>query len=134
MDDCKKPLHMHLMVRGHATHRPTDKEEVVEWLTDFVSFLDMKLLQGPYASYVDAVGNRGMTATAMIETSHIAFHVWDEKYPSLVQFDVYTCGSLNILKTLDKLNEYFQFSDFEYLAFDREYGFREIMSGENTCH
>ena len=134
MDNCKKPLHMHLMVRGHATHRPTDKDEVTTWLRDFVSFLDMKLLQGPYASYVDAVGNRGMTATAMIETSHIAFHVWDELYPSLVQFDVYTCGSLNILQTLDKLNDYFQFADFEYLAYDREYGFREIMSGENTCH
>ena len=37
-------------------------------------------------------GNRGVTAFAIIETSHIAMHIWDEPNPALVQLDVYTCA------------------------------------------
>ena len=38
----------------------------------------MKLLAGPYTTYVNEEGNKGMTFVAIIETNHIALHIWDE--------------------------------------------------------
>ena len=40
-------------------------------------------------------GNRGLTAVVMIETSHIAIHIWDETSPALVQCDVYSCAEFS---------------------------------------
>jgi S-adenosylmethionine/arginine decarboxylase-like enzyme len=55
----------------------------------------MKIIKGPYASYVQKEGNRGVTGVVMIETSHIAIHVWDESSPALVQCDVYSCAEFS---------------------------------------
>ena len=35
---------------------------------------------------------------AIIETSHIAMHIWDEPKPALMQFDVYSCGEFDVKK------------------------------------
>jgi len=55
----------------------------------------MNIIKGPYASYVNKEGNRGVTGVVMIETSHIAIHVWDEETPALVQCDVYSCAEFS---------------------------------------
>ncbi len=39
--------------------------------------------------------NRGITAISVIETSHIAMHVWDEPQPALMQLDIYSCAEFN---------------------------------------
>jgi S-adenosylmethionine/arginine decarboxylase-like enzyme len=65
----------------------------------------------------------------MIETSHIAFHIWDETDPSLVQFDLYTCGSLNLDKVLLAFGETFKVESMDYNLFDRESGFVLEASG-----
>jgi S-adenosylmethionine/arginine decarboxylase-like enzyme len=59
----------------------------------------------------------------MIETSHIAFHIWDELDPSLVQFDLYTCGELDLEKVIEFFKETFDVISMEYNLFDREHGF-----------
>jgi S-adenosylmethionine/arginine decarboxylase-like enzyme len=69
--------------------------------------IDMKLLFGPIARYVDVEGNEGLTAIAMIETSHIAMHIWEKEDPPLLQLDVYTCGPFKpgtVLKALQEFN------------------------------
>ncbi len=83
----------------------------------------MKIIKGPFASYVDAEGNKGLTAVVMIETSHIAFHIWDEPNPGLLQFDLYTCGSLDLDKAISILKSYFKVEEMDYVLFDRENGF-----------
>ena len=45
-------------------------------------------------------GNRGITAVVMIETSHIAIHIWDEISPALVQCDVYSCAEFSSSEVL----------------------------------
>ena len=55
----------------------------------------MKIIKGPYTAYVSKEGNRGITGVVMIETSHIAIHVWDEISPALVQCDVYSCADFS---------------------------------------
>jgi S-adenosylmethionine/arginine decarboxylase-like enzyme len=83
----------------------------------------MKIIKGPFASYVDKSGNRGLTAIVMIETSHIAFHIWDEADPSHIQFDLYTCGQLDLSKILLIFGQYFEVVNMDYVLFDREKGF-----------
>jgi S-adenosylmethionine/arginine decarboxylase-like enzyme len=85
----------------------------------------MKVLMGPYAKYLDVVGNRGLTAVAIIETSHIALHVWDEDSPSLMQLDVYTCGPLEPQLVVDAIQEFNPIKvEMKYL--DRENNLTEL--------
>jgi S-adenosylmethionine/arginine decarboxylase-like enzyme len=62
----------------------------------------------------------------MIETSHIAFHIWDEQNPGLLQFDLYTCSSLDVSLVLDELETFFDFEEYQYMVFDREHNFQLI--------
>lgn len=119
----KTPMHKHLLLRGFSKTPPTDSEIVHYWLKSLVNKINMKIIRGPFASYVSEPGNRGLTAMVMIETSHIAFHVWDEKDPALVQFDLYTCSELNVPFVLKELEKFFDFENYEYLVFDREHTF-----------
>jgi S-adenosylmethionine/arginine decarboxylase-like enzyme len=65
----------------------------------------------------------------MIETSHIAFHIWDEADPGLLQFDLYTCGQLDMPTVLAEFNNAFEVVNMEYQLFDRENGFVLEQSG-----
>ncbi len=97
--------------------------QAMAFLEKLVKSIDMKIIKGPFASYVDKPGNRGLTAIVMIETSHIAFHIWDEENPGLMQFDLYTCGELDLQKVLSVLGEDFNIISMDYNLFDRENGF-----------
>ena len=101
----------------------SSEEEAKTFLKNLVERIDMKIIQGPFASYVDKPGNRGLTAIVMIETSHIAFHIWDEEDPGLMQFDLYTCGELNLPLVLLLIGKQFKIISMDYNLFDRENGF-----------
>jgi len=116
-------FHKHLLVNARVKDPIASEEEGIDFLTRLVERIDMKVIKGPFASYVDKPGNRGLTAIVMIETSHIAFHIWDEEDPSLLQFDLYTCGKLNLAKVLLALGETFNVINLDYQLFDRENGF-----------
>lgn len=100
-----------------------EESEAIAFLTKLVDKIDMKIIKGPFASYVDKDGNKGLTAIVMIETSHIAFHIWDETDPGLLQFDLYTCGSLDLDTVFEVMRESFDIEKLEYNLFDREDGF-----------
>ena len=86
------PEHKHLIIRAEVKHPITSEWELRKWLKNLVKTIDMKIIGGPYTAYVTKEGNRGITGVVMIETSHIAIHIWDETTPSLVQCDVYSCA------------------------------------------
>jgi S-adenosylmethionine/arginine decarboxylase-like enzyme len=117
------PLHNHLLVNGWTLNPPTEEKVVIDWMRSLVESIDMKVIQGPYASYVTAEGNRGLTAVVMIETSHIAMHIWDENKPSKVQFDLYTCGELPVKQVLDNLESNLGLIDYTYVVLERTDGF-----------
>lgn len=104
-----------------------NEEEFKDWFEELVEKLDMNLLSGPHVVYVDRPGLRGWTGVCIIETSHIAIHVWDEKDPILAQLDVYTCGDMNVGVILDML-ETFMPSRVDFLVLDREYALDELES------
>jgi len=88
-------IHKHLIIRAEVNHPPMTEKYVRLWLRKLVRKIDMNIIKGPYASYVTKEGNRGVTGVVMIETSHIAMHVWDEERPALVQCDVYSCAEFS---------------------------------------
>jgi S-adenosylmethionine/arginine decarboxylase-like enzyme len=116
-------FHKHLLVNAKVENPINTEEQGIDFLTRLVERIDMKIIKGPFASYVDKPGNRGLTAIVMIETSHIAFHIWDEADPSLVQFDLYTCGKLDLPQVLLAFGETFNIVNLDYQLFDRENGF-----------
>lgn len=116
-------FHKHLLVNANINNPMNKEQDAIDFLTHLVKSIDMKIIKGPFASYVDAEGNKGLTAIVMIETSHIAFHIWDEPNPALIQFDLYTCGTLDEEKVFETLHKYFDIVSFEYMLIDREKGF-----------
>lgn len=120
--------HKHLLIRAEVNKPPHDEEHIKEWFKNLISSIDMKLLRGPISAYVDVPGNKGLTCVSIIETSHIAMHVWDETNPGLMQLDVYTCGAFDPEKVFAAIQEFEPTKiDFKYL--DREHGFEELKHG-----
>lgn len=111
--------HKHLIVRAELNNPPNCTTAIEAWMKKLVKQIDMNILMGPYSVYSDMVGNRGLTAVTIIETSHIALHVWDEVEPALAQLDVYTCSTLNIEDVFEAMNEW-QPVKVEYKYIDRE--------------
>lgn len=120
--------HKHLIVRAELLNPPTCDIEIQDWMKTLVNTIGMKILMGPYAIYSDMVGNRGLTAVTIIETSHIAMHVWDEDNPALMQLDVYTCSTLNIEDVFEALDE-FAPVHVQYKYIDRENELTLLQTG-----
>ena len=114
--------HKHLIVRVNIGWGPQEEDlnKISDWIRSLIKKIDMKLLAGPYTTYVGEKGNKGMTSVAIIETSHIALHIWDEVSPGLMQLDVYSCADFNPPDVFDKVNELFQTIKMEYKFLDRE--------------
>lgn len=112
--------HKHLIVRAELKEPPYNAIDIKIWMKHLVDKIGMKVLMGPYAVYSDMEGNQGLTAVTIIETSHIALHVWDEATPALMQLDVYTCSALDIKDVFSAI-EQFEPSKIEYKYIDREH-------------
>ena len=127
-----KPLvHKHLIVRAEVRLPPKDETRAKEFLRELIEGINMKILFGPEARYVDIVGNRGLTCFAIIETSHVVMHTWDECDPAMIQLDVYTCGELNTDVVFDFLKQFDPIKiDDKYL--DRETDLHEIPVNEDV--
>ena len=118
-------VHKHLIVRAECLDPPLDPQNVEQWLKNVVELIGMKVCKGPISAYVDVTGNEGATGVVIIETSHIAIHVWDRRMPALVQLDVYTCGEFEPQKIFNALQE-FDVQKLEYKYLDREHELIEI--------
>lgn len=125
-------LHNQLLLNGRAKKPMRSEEETISWMTDLVSKIDMKIIQGPYASYVEKEGNRGVTCVVMIETSHIALHIWDEISPALIQFDLYTCSTLPVEDVLKNLEDTFELDEYDYMVLERSLAFNVEEFGSKS--
>ncbi len=116
-----KVQHHHLLLRMELETCPkeTDKEKVGHMIDAIIKDIGMKSLAAPHVYYMKYPRfNEGLTGIAPIETSHIAFHFWTRPDPHilhtkkstcLLEFDIYTCGSLsqrNIGRVLHHLTQY----------------------------
>ena len=119
-------VHKHLIVRAEAKNPPMDEAVLTEWFKKFIDEIGMKVMMGPYVKYSHMIGNRGITGVAIIETSHIVMHVWDEPDPALLQFDVYSCGEFDPETICNKIKKDFNTTKIEYKFLDRENNLSEI--------
>lgn len=118
--------HKHLLVRAQISNPISDTTQISQWLSTLVQTIQMKILHGPVSVYCEKPGNKGITAFAIIETSHIALHTWDETDPAILQLDVYTCADLEVDEVFKSLS-IFQPITLDYKFLDRENGFQDII-------
>ena len=116
--------HKHILINAKVNNPLNSYEEAIEFLNDLVAKVGMKVLMGPHAHYVTTPGNQGVTAIVGIETSHIAFHIWDEEQPARLQFDLYTCGALDKDVVLNAVRRKFDVVSADYRIYDRAEGFQ----------
>jgi S-adenosylmethionine/arginine decarboxylase-like enzyme len=95
--------HQHQLMTGFANNPIKDEMALHKWMTELVYKIDMNILSGPHVKYLDKEGNRGISGIVMIDTSHIAIHIWDELEPALVQMDVYSCKKFDDQIVIDHL-------------------------------
>lgn len=120
--------HKHLLIRAEVHHPPgaADTEATCQWVQQLIETIDMRLLGGPWATYCDQPGNRGISVVAIIETSHVSLHVWDEQRPGLLQLDVYSCADFDPQQIFAAIDERFGALAMSYKFLDRENGLQEI--------
>jgi S-adenosylmethionine/arginine decarboxylase-like enzyme len=116
--------HKHILINAKVNNPLNSYEEAIEFLNELVDKVGMKVLMGPHASYVNTPGNQGVTAIVGIETSHIAFHIWDEEQPARLQFDLYTCGALDKDVVITAVRRKFDVVSADYRIYDRAEGFK----------
>lgn len=113
--------HHHMLLRLELQNCPTeaDKEKIGHIIDQIIQDIHMKSLAPAHVYYVKYPrNNEGLTGIAPIETSHIAFHFWTRPDPKLLhtansncllEFDIYTCGSLsqrNVGRVLRHLTQF----------------------------
>ncbi len=121
-------VHEHIIIAATVRKPPTSVEKTKLWFRELIRDIGMELEAGPIVNYLPDIGNRGITSAALIKTSHIAMHVWDEPDPALIQLDVYSCAPLDLNAVLEKLKD-FDLVEAKWKKLDRENGLTVIGSG-----
>jgi S-adenosylmethionine/arginine decarboxylase-like enzyme len=116
-----KVFHKHLIIRANVSKPLVSVEATKDWLCRLVSSIGMKICKsgGPHVDYIEAEGNCGIAGVAMIETSHISCHFWDQIEPPLAQIDIYSCAEYSIDSVFSALNE-FEPIKVDYILINRE--------------
>ena len=125
------PVHKHFILRAEVKHPPGEKakQRIWNWMFFLIKDIGMKIMFGPEVRYVRTEGNEGLTAVAIIETSHVALHVWDKQNPPLLQLDVYTCGPFKPEVVLKAIKE-FQPTKIQWKYLDRETDLHTVDIGQ----
>ena len=71
--------HKHIIIRAEVSEPITKRNKAIKFLNRIIKAIGMKSMYGPTASYCKMAGNRGITAFAIIETSHIAMTIRTRK-------------------------------------------------------
>lgn len=122
--------HKHLIVSAEIENSPKDPEAVKEWLRELIQVIEMEILVGPEAIYYkEEPFNVGVTAFAIIKTSHIVLHTFEEENgPTRFELDVYSCKNFNILDVFKKIRVYSP-TKMSYKFLDRENGLKVLDMG-----
>ena len=111
--------HNHIIIKADINKPPKDIRFIRKWIKKLIKAIGMKILGQPTAHYVNEKGNRGLTCLAVLSTSHIALHTWDELSPALLQLDVYSCSDLE-KNIVFKHIEQFEPKEINYVMIDRD--------------
>lgn len=137
----KEILHKHVIIRTETKYAPGKSQHNENYLNDtiegLISLIGMKTVLPARCVWVGQEGNEGYTGQAGLETSHIAYHIWNnptrdimnnDNAHALIQLDLYTCGCLGnseIIKVVEWLKEWV-IVDLEVKILDRANTISEI--------
>lgn len=112
------PIHQHMMIRAHLNTASTMTEgQAKSMLLDLVESIDMKAVTSPQSVMITEEGNKGLTGSINLATSHIAYHCWDERL--LLMVDVYSCCEFNEDIVTELLKGYFDIMYMSIKSIDR---------------
>lgn len=119
--------HKHIIIRAEVEEPIVDPKVAIDWMKRLIEDIGMKITEhgGPHCDYVDQPGNAGIAAVAIIETSHVGLHVWDQEQPAVAQIDVYSCSEFSVNQILPFIAEMKPIKTW-YKFIDRERGLKEI--------
>lgn len=112
--------HEHLLVRAELTEPIRDTQAVETWLSELIEAIDMQTLKGPFSIYSTMPGNTGVTAGAILSTSHIMLHTFEDDTYTLLQLDVYSCSYIDVGIVSEAISKFFDPYKIEYKFLDRE--------------
>jgi S-adenosylmethionine/arginine decarboxylase-like enzyme len=120
-------VHKHLIIRTEVEKPIVNVKVAIDWMKRLIESIGMKITTngGPWADYVSKEGNCGIAAVAIIETSHVGLHVWDQETPPLAQIDIYSCSDFHVQNILPFVNE-MQPTKIWYKLLNRETNLTEI--------
>ena len=120
-------VHKHLLLQARFLARGRIESYYEAWMKTLVGSIGMELLTAPKAVRSNMPGNRGITCSAMITTSHIVLHTWEDDHPGLLQLDVYSCKDFEISDVIEKLKDlWVDEHTIQFKFLDRENGFTEL--------
>jgi len=124
------PNHLHLLVKGYLKSPPQTEKVLNIWFTQLVDNVGMKVVAGPTSVYINEPGNKGITGTVTLATSHASIHVWDNDKPPMFQFDLYSCCEFLPKVVLKHIDDWFGLLEAHYQMIDRNGNdFKIIDSG-----
>ena len=119
--------HKQLLLQARFSARGRVESYYETWMRLLVSKIGMRELSPPVAIRSHVKGNKGITCSCMITTSHIVLHTWEDTHPGLLQLDVYSCKDFEIEKVVEHLKSLWLDEDtVQYKFLDRENGFLEL--------
>ncbi len=112
--------HKHVIFKAKLLNPPTTELQIHRWIEAIVPEIGMSFFMGPYVKKSELEGNKGITGIAVITTSHIALHTFDnDDGTSDLQLDVYSCKCFDKKVVIDSLKVLYNAVDFEILELDR---------------
>jgi S-adenosylmethionine/arginine decarboxylase-like enzyme len=112
-----RPIHKHLLIRAEATGEHTSVGHGKLMLLDMVESIGMRAVTPPQCAYVDEPGNKGLTGSINLATSHVTFHKWDET--GLMMIDVYSCCEFDVETAFKVIHKWFPLTSLTYYIIDR---------------
>lgn len=119
--------HRHLIIRADIAKVPQAYHcaRIEAWMSEVIEAIKMKELAPPKAVYCDDPENRGMTAVALLTTSHFVLHTWDNIDKPYIQLDLYSCSDFSPHQIIDLVGDKFEATSITYKFLDRDTGIHE---------
>lgn len=114
-----KQEHQHLIVNGTCKNPIIAPVFLNAWFHKLVNLIDMYVLIPAHSVYCHDVGNRGVTGSVIITTSHASIHIWDETDPALFRFDLYSCKAFDENTVINYIDETMNIISYDYITIDR---------------
>lgn len=102
--------HKEYILDCSVSNPPTTIKDGEDFTKDLVDLIGMELAnadtikQNPVVWYCDEPGNKGLTVTAIITTSSIVLHCYENYPETQLRLNVYSCKDFNRYDVLDFIN------------------------------